>query len=205
MRRGTTPTLVFTVEPVLDLSTLAEAWLTIYQAGEVATKTLPELTQTENGFSVTLTQDETLRLYAGAGCRIQLRAATGQGAALASNILRVPVAGILKDGIIGAETGEGDAAARQQDAGADDPADSVAPLPLTLDPAEVQLTLALDAVETGGAGGAGSWGIGAGLKVVDGKLTVDTADKVEEDNTKPVTSAAVFVELGNVEALLAQI
>lgn len=44
MRRGTTPTLVFTVEPVLDLSTLAEAWLTIYQAGEVATKTLPELT-----------------------------------------------------------------------------------------------------------------------------------------------------------------
>ena len=199
MRRGTTPTLVFTVEPVLDLSTLAEAWLTIYQAGEVATKTLPELTQTENGFQVTLTQEETLRLCAGAGCRIQLRAATGQGAALASNILRVPVAGILKDGIIGAETGEGDAAARQQDAGADDPADSVAPLPLTLDPAEVQLTLALD------AGGAGSWGIGAGLKVVDGKLTVDTADKVEEDNTKPVTSAAVFVELGNVEALLAQI
>ena len=199
MRRGTTPTLVFTVDPVLDLSTLAEAWLTIYQAGEVATKTLPELTQTENGFSVTLTQEETLRLCAGAGCRIQLRAATGQGSALASNILRVPVGGILKDGIIGAETGEGDAAARQQDAGADD---SVAPLALTLDPAEVQLTLALDAVETGGAG---SWGIGEGLKVVDGKLTVDTADKVEEDNTKPVTSAAVFVELGNVEALLAQI
>lgn len=206
MRRGTTPTLVFTVDPVLDLSTLAEAWLTIYQAGEVATKTLPELTQTENGFSVTLTQDETLRLCAGAGCRIQLRAATGQGAALASNILRVPVAGILKDGIIGAETGEGDAAARQQDAGADDPADSVAPLPLTLDPAEVQLTLALDAVETGGAGGAGgagSWGIGAGLKVVDGKLTVDTADAVEQDNTLPVTSAAVYVQTGNIEALLA--
>ena len=205
MRRGTTPTLVFTVEPVLDLSTLAEAWLTIYQAGEVATKTLPELTQTENGFQVTLTQEETLRLCAGAGCRIQLRAATGQGAALASNILRVPVGGILKDGIIGAETGEGDAAARQQDAGADDsvaddPADSVDPLPLTLDPAEIQLTLALDAVETGGGG---SWGIGAGLKVVDGKLTVDTADAVEQDNTLPVTSAAVFVQTGNIEALLA--
>ena len=205
MRRGTTPTLVFTVEPVLDLSTLAEAWLTIYQAGEVATKTLPELTQTENGFSVTLTQDETLRLYAGAGCRIQLRAATGQGAALASNILRVPVAGILKDGIIGAETGEGDAAARQQDAGADDsvaddPADSVDPLPLTLDPAEIQLTLALDAVETGGGT---SYKIGHGLKVEDGTLMVDTADAVEQDNTLPVTSAAVFVQTGNIEALLA--
>lgn len=197
MRRGTTPTLVFTVEPVLDLSTLAEAWLTIYQAGEVATKTLPELTQTENGFQVTLTQEETLRLCAGAGCRIQLRAVTGQGAALASNILRVPVAGILKDGIIGAETGEGDAAARQQDAGADD---SVAPLALTLDPAEVQLTLALDAVETGGGT---SYKIGHGLKVEDGTLMVDTADAVEQDNTLPVTSAAVFVQTGNIEALLA--
>ena len=200
MRRGTTPTLVFTVEPVLDLSTLAEAWLTIYQAGEVATKTLPDLTQTENGFQVTLTQEETLRLCAGAGCRIQLRAATGQGAALASNILRVPVAGILKDGIIGAETGEGDAAARQQDAGADDPADSVAPLPLTLDPAEVQLTLALDAVNTGGGT---SYKIGHGLKVEGGALMVDTADAVEQDNTLPVTSAAVFVQTGNIEALLA--
>ena len=200
MRRGTTPTLVFTVEPVLDLSTLAEAWLTIYQAGAVATKTLPDLTQTENGFQVTLTQEETLRLCAGAGCRIQLRAATGQGAALASNILRVPVGGILKDGIIGPETGEGDAAARQQDAGADDPADSVAPLPLTLDPAEVQLTLALDAVNTGGGT---SYKIGHGLKVEDGTLMVDTADAVEQDNTLPVTSAAVFVQTGNIEALLA--
>lgn len=207
MRRGTTPTLIFTVEPVLDLSTLAEAWLTIYQAGEIATKALDDLTQTEDGFSVTLTQEETLRLCAGAGCRIQLRAATGQGAALASNILRVPVVGILKDGIIGAGEGEDaeaqaddTAAAGQQDDGRDD--SDAAPLPLTIDPTEVTLTLSLDAVETGGSG---SWGIGDGLKVVDGKLCVDTADAVEQDNTRPVTSAAVFVELGNVEALLAQI
>ena len=32
-----------------------------------------------------------------------------------------------------------------------------------------------------------------------------TADAVEEDNTRPVTSAAVYTELGNVEALLANI
>ena len=207
MRRGTTPTLVFTVEPVLDLSTLAEAWLTIYQAGEVATKTLPELTQTENGFQVTLTQEETLRLCAGAGCRIQLRAATGQGAALASNILRVPVAGILKDGIIGAETGEGDAAARQRDAGPDPPTHptptvrpAALPLPLNLADPDIRLTLALDAVNTGGGT---SYKIGHGLKVEDGTLMVDTADAVEQDNTLPVTSAAVFVQTGNIEALLA--
>ena len=30
-----------------------------------------------------------------------------------------------------------------------------------------------------------------------------TADAVEQDNTKPITSAAVFVEVGNIEALLA--
>ena len=49
------------------------------------------------------------------------------------------------------------------------------------------------------------YAIGDGLKIVDGKLTVDTAAEVEEDNTKPVTSGAVYVQLGNVEALLANI
>nr|DAE57970.1 MAG TPA: hypothetical protein [Caudoviricetes sp.] len=34
---------------------------------------------------------------------------------------------------------------------------------------------------------------------------VDTANVVEEDNTKPVTSAAVYVEIGNIEALLASL
>ena len=65
-----------------------------------------------------------------------------------------------------------------------------------------------------GNGGASNWSqltgkpfttIGDNLKVVGGALTVDTADAVEEDNTKPVTSAAVFVEIGNIEALLATI
>ena len=51
---------------------------------------------------------------------------------------------------------------------------------------------------------AGSLSIGDGLKwAADGKLIVDTADKVEQDNTKPVTSAAVHTEMGNIEALLA--
>lgn len=51
---------------------------------------------------------------------------------------------------------------------------------------------------------AGSLSIGNGLKwEYAGKLAVDTADKVEQDNTKPVTSAAVHTEIGNIEALLA--
>ena len=46
--------------------------------------------------------------------------------------------------------------------------------------------------------------IGENLKITkDGVLSVDTADAVEKDNTKPVTSAAVHVEIGNIEVLLA--
>lgn len=45
-------------------------------------------------------------------------------------------------------------------------------------------------------------GIGDNLKVVNGLLNVDTALNVEKDNTKPITSAAVFTEVGNIDALL---
>lgn len=48
--------------------------------------------------------------------------------------------------------------------------------------------------------------LGSGLIVSeDGRLSVDTADSVEKDNTKPVTSGAVFTVLGNVEALLSML
>lgn len=44
--------------------------------------------------------------------------------------------------------------------------------------------------------------IGEGLKVDGGKLTVDTTDKIEQGNIKPVTSAAVYTEIGNINAIL---
>lgn len=47
--------------------------------------------------------------------------------------------------------------------------------------------------------------IGAGLKVVDRVLEVDTTNAVEQDNTKPITAAAVYAEVGNINALLATI
>ena len=34
-------------------------------------------------------------------------------------------------------------------------------------------------------------------------LSVDTAQIVEEDNTRPVSSGAVYAEIGNIEVLLA--
>lgn len=54
-------------------------------------------------------------------------------------------------------------------------------------------------------GGGMAYKIGYGLKVESGTLMVDAADAVEADNTKPVTSAAVFTEVGNINALLATI
>lgn len=52
----------------------------------------------------------------------------------------------------------------------------------------------------------GSIIVGDGLKITDtGRLSVDTADDVEKDNSKPITSAAVYTEVGNINALLATI
>lgn len=51
----------------------------------------------------------------------------------------------------------------------------------------------------------GSLSIGHGLKWESGALCVDCADAVETDNTLPVTSAAVAVEVGNIAVLLGTI
>lgn len=56
-----------------------------------------------------------------------------------------------------------------------------------------------------GGGGAGGYAIGDGLKVENGKLSVDTATSAEQDNTKPITSGAVYTAVGNINALLATI
>lgn len=56
-----------------------------------------------------------------------------------------------------------------------------------------------------GGGGAGGYAVGDGLKVENGKLSVDTATSAEQDNTKPITSGAVYTAVGNINALLATI
>lgn len=63
-----------------------------------------------------------------------------------------------------------------------------------------------EARSSGGTGG-GGYTIGEGLKLdaATNTLSVDTAAAVEKDNTKPVTSAAVYTEVGNINALLATI
>ena len=53
-------------------------------------------------------------------------------------------------------------------------------------------------------GGGVNYNIGSGLKFDEktNTLSVDTANEVEADNTKPITSAAVHETVGNIEAIL---
>lgn len=62
-----------------------------------------------------------------------------------------------------------------------------------------------EAAQSGGSGGGTHYRIGSGLKLDSAThtLSVDVADAAEQDNTKPITSAAVYAEVGNINALLA--
>lgn len=45
--------------------------------------------------------------------------------------------------------------------------------------------------------------VGDGLKITqEGRLSVDAAGQAEQDNTRPITSAAVYAEIGNINSLL---
>ena len=49
----------------------------------------------------------------------------------------------------------------------------------------------------------GSVIVGADLEITEeGVLSVQKADAVEQDNTHPITAAAVYTEVGNINALL---
>lgn len=56
-----------------------------------------------------------------------------------------------------------------------------------------------------GSGSATPYEIGKGLRLDNNVLSVDTTDVMEKDNTKPITSAAVYAEVGNINAILATI
>lgn len=74
--------------------------------------------------------------------------------------------------------------------------------PLTLE----QMPGEIEGIQSGGLDpGTGGYIIGDGLKLEGRRLSVDVATSVDKDNTKPITSAAVFTEIGNINALLATI
>ena len=101
MIRGTTPTLQFTLP--FDTSLIAEMYVTIAQDGKtVMEKALSDCSCSGTSVSLVLTQEDTLGLQQQPHSRaeIQLRVRTTAGEALASDIMRVHVDRILKEGVI---------------------------------------------------------------------------------------------------------
>ena len=101
MTQGTTPTLVFELD--IEPGTLVSLYLTVRQGyGREVTRREDSITADNDAktLTVTLTQEETLKFEEGGNVEIQLRAVTTTGAALASNIVALPVERILLGGVI---------------------------------------------------------------------------------------------------------
>lgn len=102
--RGTTPTHIFTTDA--DLSLAAVLYITYKQKGHtIIEKTIEDVSfdegdSGENVMTVTLTQEDTLKLIDGLPVRIQVRAGFEDGSRIASNIIEADAGEILKEGEI---------------------------------------------------------------------------------------------------------
>lgn len=99
MYRGTTPTITLTAKGLSEL-TIRSMYLTIKQANTVIEKTLSDMTVEGDSIKVSLSQPETLSFTAGSSVLLQLRVLAQNSTAYATNVLKIPVEGILKDGEI---------------------------------------------------------------------------------------------------------
>ena len=88
MYRGTTPTFTFTLP--IECETISRLSVAFKQGGKLLfERCLPDVTMSGNVLSCTLTEEETLQLRVGVG-----------SARMASQVFRVPVSQILKDGVL---------------------------------------------------------------------------------------------------------
>lgn len=99
MYRGTNPKFKFTLPFKVD--ELAEGYITVAQCdGIVVEKTLADCICDENVIICELSQAETLRFNHSIAAEFQLRVKKKSGVALASQIFRVDIERILKEGVI---------------------------------------------------------------------------------------------------------
>ncbi len=103
--RGTTPTIIITVQTEIDLHQVAEVWIYISQQNKVRVdKQLEDVTfdYDHRKMSVTLTQDDTLALKEG-DALFQIRLLLMDGTALATLASKVDVKPVYKPGVISEE------------------------------------------------------------------------------------------------------
>lgn len=99
MFRGTTPTLEFILPFSTDL--LKDILVTVAQKNvPIINKTMADATCSDNTVTVQLTQADTLKLNDKFDAHVQLRVKTKNDEVFASDIFRVAVSQILKDGVI---------------------------------------------------------------------------------------------------------
>ena len=99
MRRGTTPTLIFTLP--MEAKLLEYAYISFAnQRGVIFEKQMQDCEANGNELKLRLTQADTLAMRADENVTIQIRAKTYAGDALASNFMHASVYGILKEGEI---------------------------------------------------------------------------------------------------------
>lgn len=99
MRRGTTPSHIFTCD--IDLTDAEVLYISYEQEDKIIIeKTLDDVTIDAETITVKLTQAETLALKMNQGVKIQIRARFPDGTAVASNIINTRAEEILKEGEI---------------------------------------------------------------------------------------------------------
>lgn len=98
MRRGTTPTLTFTVP--FDTADIDKLYLTFEQKHMELEKAKDDCTFEEHKVIVTLSQEETLKFSEKEAVSIQMRVKFVGGGVDASNIIRTEFKHILKEGVI---------------------------------------------------------------------------------------------------------
>lgn len=104
MRRGTTPKLTFTTPYAASL--IDHGFITFKQRGQIVLD-VPfddeSVTITDQAIAIELTQEQTLGFAASVEmpyCEAQIRAVLTSEKAVASNIVRIPICAILKEGEI---------------------------------------------------------------------------------------------------------
>lgn len=101
MHRGTTPTLILTVDGEVDLTEAKNLYVTISQYGNELTRSSSDgcLEIDSGSVSVYLTQKETLSFSAG-WAKVQIRGIYEDGTAFATDIASVQVDPVLLEGVI---------------------------------------------------------------------------------------------------------
>lgn len=106
MIRGTTPTITIDTGGT-DLTEWDSVWLTFEHSGGQITKTGADLTVTQDGISVKLTQSDTLSMPENGRVKVQLRAERDSGAsAIACDVMSFSAREVLLEEVIPLSAGD---------------------------------------------------------------------------------------------------